>query len=355
MQTEKLLKHIVGQNIDDAVNLDLRGYGISRILYSAARSRCKSPLCMNAAEQLKQKLESGGYVFILTGFVFLPHEKGELDGLTGSAMVARALIKAWGAKPVFVCEEKIVSAMKNVLRAAGIQPYDTIEEIEELPVAAAVLGFSSDPERAAQQTTELVSHKTPDVILSIEKPGRNWRGVYHMGGGTDVSYLAAKVDDLFLAYQHKRVPTVAIGDLGNEIGLGSIENEIRAYIPFGDQCQCKCGGGICVETCADHLITASTSDWGSYGLTAAIAFLEEDIDIMPDSALVKKVLECANQNDLIDGSGWVIPSIDGIGLEYNMLLIDVLRNCISYPIKTKEKYKQNFEQVIKQGSYKKLL
>ena len=27
MQTEKLLKHIVGQNIDDAVNLDLRGTG----------------------------------------------------------------------------------------------------------------------------------------------------------------------------------------------------------------------------------------------------------------------------------------------------------------------------------------
>ncbi len=355
METDRLLKYIVGENIDDVVNLDLRGYGISRILYDAARSRCRAPLCMNAAEQLKERLAAGGYMFILTGFVFLPHEKGELDGLTGSVLVARAAIKAWGVKPVIICEEKLVPAVKNVLRAAGIQPYDSIDEIENLPIAAAVVGFSTAAARAKEQTDALISKKIPEVVLSIEKPGRNHRGFYHMGQGSEVSYLAAKVDDLFLACQQEGATSIAIGDHGNEIGLGSIEEQVRSYIPFGDKCQCQCEGGICAATAADHLITASTSDWGCYGLTAAMAFLEQDLDLMPDKDLERKVLETANQNDLIDGSGWVIPAIDGIGLEYNMLVVELLRNCVSYPLKTKERYKDNFNRVTELGFYRELL
>jgi hypothetical protein len=342
---------IIGQNIDDLVNLDLRGYGISRILYNEARSQYGMPLSISTALALKEKLEKGGYVFITTGFVFTPHEKGELDGLTGAIMVARALIKAWGVKPVFLCEGRLVQAVKNILKAAGIHAYNTIEEIENLPTSAAVLEISSDTLIAKQQTEDIMSKKIPDAMLAIEKPGRNKMGVYHMGGGSDVSYLAAKVDDLFIELQKKGVLTIAIGDLGNEIGMGRIEDAIKKYIPFGSKCRCNCGGGICVETKADYLITASTSDWGCYGLTAAIAFLLNDLDIMPDSILERKVLELANQNDLIDGSGWIIPSIDGVGVEYNMLLIDVLRNCIAYPLKTKAKYEATFERIIETGFY----
>lgn len=351
MTTSELLQQMVGQNIDDLVNLDLRGYGISRILYAAAKERCGGPLSINGAMQLREKLKSGGTAFILTGFVFLPHEKGELDGLTGSVMLARAMVLAWGVKPVIICEEKIVPAVKNVLRAAGIQPYDSLDELERMPAAAAVMGVSTDPAVAERQTAALLAKKTPDYLLAIEKPGRNCKGVYHMGGGADVSHLAAKVDDLFMAYQKQSVPTLAVGDLGNEIGLGSIGQQIRSYIPLGAACGCPCGDGICVETCADHLVTASTSDWACYGLTAAMAFLEENTDLIPDRHLEKKVLECANQNDLIDGSGWAIPSIDGVGLHYNMDLVEMLRNCVAYPLKARIQYKTSFERVVQLGYY----
>ena len=46
------------------------------------------------------------------------------------------------------------------------------------------------------------------------------------------------------------VPSIAIGDLGNEIGMGTIAEHIKKYVPFTaeGECQCGCGGGILSAT-----------------------------------------------------------------------------------------------------------
>ena len=41
------------------------------------------------------------------------------------------------------------------------------------------------------------------------------------------------------------VLNIAIGDLGNEIGMGAIRETLERYIPYAapNACRCGCGGG----------------------------------------------------------------------------------------------------------------
>ncbi|WP_460641950.1 glutamate cyclase domain-containing protein [Lacrimispora brassicae] len=53
-------------------------------------------------------------------------------------------------------------------------------------------------------------------------------------------------------------------------------------MPFtaSGECVCGCGGGILAASRADHVITATCSDWGCYGLIAALAYLKRDMEIL---------------------------------------------------------------------------
>lgn len=346
MNKEELCMLSIGENIDRLVTLDMRGYGVPRILYQGARELCGEPVCMHTAKKLQENLHPGDYLFLMTGFVFEPHGKGELDGLTGTAMVVRALLKICDVKPVIFCEELVAPAMCAVLQAAGVNAYTSLTEIAEVPHAAAVIGISTEAERAEAQWKAILAVQEPKLVFAIEKPGRNSKGIYHQGNGADVSYLCAKIDNLFVACQKKGIPTFAIGDLGNEIGLGAIEGTIRRYIPLADKCICGCDDGLCVETKADCLCVATTSDWACYGVTAALAALTGNLDLIPSAELEKKVCECANRHDLIDGSGWVIPSIDGIALEFNMMLVKILRDIVAYPLRSREPYDRMYDIIL---------
>lgn len=89
--------------------------------------------------------------------------------------------------------------------------------------------------------------------------------------------LQARSDVLWEKLRADGVPNIAIGDLGNEIGMGTIADHIKKYVPFTDrgECQCGCGGGILSATRTDNIITATCSDWGCYGLMAALAYLKK--------------------------------------------------------------------------------
>ena len=47
----------LGQSLDDLANLDPRGYGVCKILYSGSRKLAGKPLCVNAAEKLVATLK----------------------------------------------------------------------------------------------------------------------------------------------------------------------------------------------------------------------------------------------------------------------------------------------------------
>lgn len=227
MNRDELEKRNVGENLDALMNLDPRGYGVCRILYAGSRKATGEPLTMHAAQTLVDAVKPGDPVYILTGFVLLPHKVPEMDGMVSSMLLARALVLAFGAKPIIVCPEDSVQAVKNCAAVVGLHIYEDIADVLELPMSMGVQRFTKDVSRAGDETDALLAQGMPAAVISIEAPGANDVGVYHNAGGLDVSALEAKSVVLWEKLRALGVPSVAIGDLGNEIGMGKIADHIR--------------------------------------------------------------------------------------------------------------------------------
>ncbi len=102
--------------------------------------------------------------------------------------------------------------------------------------------------------------------LSIERCGRSADGAPRNMRGEDISAFTTPLDELFLAGPWQRI---AIGDGGNEIGMGSLPASlIGAHVAHGETIACA--------TPADHLIVAGVSNWGAYALIGALAVIRDD-------------------------------------------------------------------------------
>ena len=326
----------LGGSLDDLANLDPRGYGVCKLLYKAAREYTGMPLCVNSAKKLSETLGEGSLVYIMTGFVLHPFNKAETDGAVGAVLLARALVKAFEAKPVIICPEDCVKALEKVAESIGLMPYDTV----------GIVPFTKDKLCAEKCADEIISKGIPDAVIAIECPGENANGVYHNAKGVDVTPLEAKQDILFEKLCSMGVFNIAIGDLGNEIGMGAIGDYIREKIPFAgsNACSCGCGGGICVRTKAENIITATVSDWGCYSLIAMLAFMFENPDIMHSADTEKAALEAAAKNGLIDMTGESIPAIDGFGTDIILPIVTLMKELVCSALRLKESCRIWFEK-----------
>lgn len=315
----------LGQSLDDLANLDPRGYGVCKILYGAARKLTDKPLCMNAAQKLIERVKRGDRVFILSGFVLPPWNKAETDGIVSAVLLSRALVEGLGAEPVVVCPKECAEAVKAMAECLGISVHMEI--------------FTTDAAYAALQADQLIGDYSPVAVVSIECPGSNGCGVYHNATGVDVTALEPKQDVLFKKLQAFGVLNIAIGDLGNEIGLGAIEETLKAYIPKGET--------IGVETKTDNLITATVSDWGCYAMIAAMAFLLENEAVMHSRDVEQAVLTCGADNGLVDMYGEHIPAIDGFGLNIQLPIVELMGGMVKRALELRQTCKNWFEQVDK--------
>jgi hypothetical protein len=114
--------------------------------------------------------------------------------------------------------------------------------------------------------------------------------------GEDISAFTTPLDELFLAGPWQRV---AIGDGGNEIGMGSLPASlIGAHVAHGETIACA--------TPADHLIVAGVSNWGAYALIGALAVIRDDwratmigcLDPERDGAILQAMV---NDGPAVDG------------------------------------------------------
>ncbi|MDR3185433.1 MAG: DUF4392 domain-containing protein [Christensenellaceae bacterium] len=354
MNQEELTKLNIGQNLDDLTNLDPRGYGVSRILYKGAREYTKRPLTLNFAEQLINIIKKDDIVFIMVGFVLLPHKKAEMDGINGAMLLARALYHAFGAKAVIVCPADNLIAVKNMAYDMGLHLYTDIEELKQYPISMGVITFTKNQSQALSQSENLVKiYGLPKAVIAIEAPGSNSIGVYHNATGLNMSEYEAKTDVFFQFLKDKGVKTFAIGDLGNEMGMGTIKDHIAKYIPYAKAtaCRCGCNGGILAKTASEVILTATVSDWGAYGVIAALSFLLNKDSIMPTPELVGQTMITASRCGMVDMYGDLIPSVDGFDKQTVMTIVSLMRECISYAPKLKETCATWFQKTIELGFF----
>lgn len=353
MTQEELTLENLGSSLDDLANLDPRGYGVCKILYKGARAYQGEALTMHAAKKLCAALQPDDVVYLISGFVLHPYKKAETDGIISTMLLARCLIRAFGARPVVICPDECMSAVEGLASILGVHLTD-VAALFSIPFTMSAVSFSKDA-AAAERLSDAIIEATgmPKAVISIEAPGANREGKYHNAVGRDVTELEAKSDILWEKLCDAGVLNIAIGDLGNEIGMGAISEHIEKYIPYAGKgaCVCGCDTGILARTRTDNLVTATVSDWGCYGVMAAIAYLKGDPDLFHDAAFQKRAMEKAAECGVIDMYGWAIPAIDGIGTEMTCAIVTAMRECVVYSLKLRTTCSAWFEKTLEKGFF----
>lgn len=218
-----------------------------------------------------------GTVVLTTGFFV--NGFPETDGPAGTMVMAKALAKL-GFSPVIVAE-----------------PFARAY-FAECDVAVLCVQKSY----RAQDYEELLDKINPVGLISIERCGRNSDGDYLNMRGKSVGNLTSSIDEMFLAAAGK-IPTVGIGDGGNEIGMGALLGPIHATLSINP----------CIVP-VDKPVVASVSNWGAYGLAGCLEELSGEF-LLPNLDEVENFLNYTVSIGSVDGvSGENVPTVDGYEL-----------------------------------------
>ncbi len=245
--------------------------------------------CLRAAKIMH---DIKGTVLIGTGFPVM--DTFETDGPVGALILYHAL-EILGATPVLVCGALMANAFQQDYRLCVIS------------VGKMNVGLS--------EAKRALAHFQPQAIISIERPGLAKDGCYYNMRGEDISERAACFD-FFMT--EANCPTIAIGDGGNEIGMGNVKNFLADLniIPAVTKC--------------DELIISDVSNWGVYGILAFLS-LWSDHDLLSKTCPEKILKYLSNlgsvdgvtrKNELTEDS---LPASEGIAL------IARIRKLIGYP------------------------
>ena len=298
--------------IEALVNLDLTERGVIRVLHETARERFEGPLCHTAARRILDAVPDGGGVTLLTGFPEFPWiDRGiaETDGPVGAAVLARSLIKVRRAIPRFPCERHFAGAIEAAIRGIGLSPVcsDRAEPRPGDPVC--VVEIVDGPVDAPAW---LARHR-PSLLVAIERPGRSATGTYHSMSGTKIAHCLENLEDLFLAAGRGTL-TVAIGDGGNEVGMGALHDVVERCVPNGKVCGCGCGGGIAARSEAAVLMTSVVANLGASAIAASLALLTGQREALPSVELEMRALAACAAAGAVDGQhNECVASADGLG------------------------------------------
>ena len=285
--------------IDRLVNIDFGGRN-SEFLYHAARELHGRPLVLAAAESLAA-VPHGATVLMTTGSVsraWITSAVGENDGPAGAAAIARALVLGLGVTSVVYAEERLLDAIGAIFRAAGmsIVSMDEARKVTQLGGGLACVVLRSYPvtdEEGSREAIGVLNEVKPALLFSTERAGRNVKGIYHSATGRDFGKGRSRIDYVFDEGHRRGIPSIGVGDGGNEIGMGLISEAVARYIPYGATCQCGCGGGIAATTKTDILVTSACSNWGCYGIAASLAGLLRNPSLLHTASREQRLLTAA--------------------------------------------------------------
>jgi hypothetical protein len=222
-------------------------------------------------------------VGVITGF-FVPRATppaAETDGPVGAALLVRALASA-GVRVRMATDAPCAATCAAALVGAGVG---------DVPLDVVALGAPMGPLVDAWAAAG-VTH-----ALSIERCGRAADGRPRNLRGVDIGDFTAPLDELFLGGGWARL---AVGDGGNEIGMGALPRALIAQdVAHGDSIACA--------TAADHLIVAGVSNWGAWGIVAALAVLRPDW-----RAAMLEALDAGRDRAIIEHAVRHGPAVDGV-------------------------------------------
>lgn len=330
----------VGDNIDKIMSLEFRdrrpAQGTIAMLYEAARTHHGRPLTMLAAMRITDRVTRGSVVFLLTGAGDPRHVPvGETDGPLGAAGLARALAFGLGAVPIIFTHPDYVDNVRAVVTACGVA-LRPIEAVVETPCSAAVVPFQAGAE-AADRARAAITRNPPAAMVAIEVLAPNQHGVAHTAEGLPADPARAPFERFIELGAQRGILTIGIGDNGNEIGFGLIEDQVKAVRPCAAKCRCPCGGGLASSVATDCLVAAGISNWGAYGIAACLAALLERPDVLHDAEAERFMLHEAIRTGGVDSSGSPTLAVDGVPLAIHLAVLELMRGVVVHGLKPARK------------------
>jgi D-glutamate cyclase len=309
--------------LDRIMNLDIGKRGVDK-LYEPARARSDEALCAAAARSLT-KLAAGDRVVLITGSLTRPWVStkiGETDGPVGTAALARALSYGFNAIPVVVTDTSLLEPVGATLRAAGLAVV-TLAEAKRATSntrfcgVAVALGYPLEDGEARQEAKRMLDELRPNAVIAIERAGMTARGTYHNMLGQDYTAGRARIDYVVEEAGRRRIPTIGVGDGGNEIGMGAITEAVHKHVPHGEI--------LCAKLATDVLLPAGVSNWGCYAIQAALAILTGKPELAHTAVMEKHLIEAAAAAGLVDGNtGKGEATVDGMPVEVHMGIVQLL-------------------------------
>lgn len=209
-------------------------------------------------EHLGQALElliKASSVAVVTGFFVPACGAPETDGPGGAVMLGRALERCGRSVTLFT-DARCFSVLESCSRAVD------------------------GPAVRSVETGKEILESSPSLIVFIERLGRAADGRYYNMRAEDISSVTAPLDDAAHPALAAGIPVLAVGDGGNEAGMGNFRAELSSILP---------GYAHCLSvTQASLTLPVDVSDWGGYALAAMLSLVagewvgpdEEEIDPM---------------------------------------------------------------------------
>ena len=281
----------MGETIEDIIlEQDKRGM-------LALRPYLPDNYCTQAAQFID---DNPGGVIIVTGFYVVMAGKPETDGPPGAIAIGEAL-KGLGRTVTYVSDEYTTPVLRRYANGS------------------AVIDFPIDGINASKQhAKDILEQVKPSLLISIERCGRTRDDTYLNMRYVDISPNTARLDYLF----DSDVPSVGIGDGGNEIGMGNLAEVIPTIDSLPD---------YPAVNQVDRLIIASVSNWGGYGLVAALSRIFGK-NLLPSVESETAMLHGMIESGVVDGTtGDAVPTVDNFSAEENGALLARLHRAVESP------------------------
>ena len=310
------------RSIDRVMTIEARisdyARGVVEKLYGAALdAQGGEPLSLLGARLILEHAKPGQPVFIVTGAgdpTYMP--AGETDGPPGAAALALAIHKATGAIAILLTEREFVDNLSATALAAGLG-LRAPEIALRTTFTTTVLTLTDQADAAEAEAAAYLDQFTPTLVIAIEKIGPNAAGMAHMASAKPAAAKRARAEYLFDLARARGIPSIGIGDNGNEIGFGLIEAAVKRWKPGGET--------LATRVATDVLVAANVSNWGAYAIAAALAVLQERPDVLHDAETERRMLEACVATHGVDGStGRHILAVDGMPLAMQEAVVTML-------------------------------
>lgn len=271
------------------------------VLYDPGERGVRHIACAGHLLRAADVLRGASSVVLITGFPVLPEGACETDGPYGTVALARTLL-ALGKRVCVLSDEPHESVLRACMTEAGVA--------RDAPLEVWPVALREGPEAAAR-ARQLLEERGADCAVAIERAGPSaGDGLQRNMRGLDVSAFCAPVHALFEEAAAAGVPTVAVGDGGNEVGMGHPDAaaSVRRHVRHGERIACR--------TPADTLVVAGVSNWGAAALAVA-AYVRAGrpaaaAAALPSAAFERRMWEAGHAAGAVDGvTGKRELSVDG--------------------------------------------